>query len=69
MSEDSDSGSSDGPPPWEQPVEVDTMAGVKYQGPVTIHAMVDPDPGPSFEDQENALPKRDKTRCSPGSMP
>ncbi|CAE7695123.1 unnamed protein product [Symbiodinium sp. KB8] len=60
MSEDSDSDSSDGPPPWEQPVEVDNMAGVKYQGPVTIHAMVDPVPGPSFEDQENALPKRDK---------
>ena len=36
------------------------MAGVKYQGPVTIHKMVDPVPGPSFEDQANALPKRDK---------
>ena len=36
------------------------MAGVKYQGSVTIHAMVDPEPGPALEDQENALPKRDK---------
>ena len=36
------------------------MAGVKHQGPVTIHAMIDPEPGPSLEDQENALPKRDK---------
>ncbi|OLQ12816.1 hypothetical protein AK812_SmicGene3231 [Symbiodinium microadriaticum] len=60
MSVASDSNSSDGPPPWEQPVEVDNMAAVKYRGPVTIHAMVDPVPGPSFEDQENALPKRDK---------
>ncbi|OLP94189.1 hypothetical protein AK812_SmicGene23832 [Symbiodinium microadriaticum] len=60
MSEDSASDTSDGPPPWEQPVEVDNMAVVKYQGPVTIHAMVDPVPGPSFEDQANALPKRDK---------
>ena len=34
--------------------------GNNRQGPVTIHAMIDPDPGPSFEDQENALPKRDK---------
>ena len=41
-------------------MEVDNMAVVKYQGPVTIHAMVDPVPGPSFEDQANALPKRDK---------
>ncbi|CAE7023619.1 AAE3 [Symbiodinium sp. KB8] len=60
MSEDSASDTSDGPPPWEQPVEVDNMAVVKYQGPVTIHAMVDPVPGASFEDQANALPKRDK---------
>ena len=36
------------------------MSGVKYQGPVTILEMVDPEPGPSLEDQENALPKRDK---------
>ena len=58
--EDTDSDTSDGPPPWEQPVEVDNMAEVKYQGPVTIHKMIDPVPGPSFEDQANALPKRDK---------
>ena len=56
----SDAEASDGPPPWEESVEVDTMAEVKYQGPVTIHEMIDPEPGPSFEDQENALPKRDK---------
>ena len=37
------------------------MAEVKYQGPVTIHKMIDPVPGPSFEDQANALPKRDKS--------
>ena len=60
MSEDSASDTSDLPPPWEQPVEVDNMAEVKYQGPVTIHTMVDPVPGPSFEDQANAMPKRDK---------
>ena len=36
------------------------MAEVKYQGPVTIHKMIDPVPGPSFEDQANAMPKRDK---------
>ena len=60
MSEDSASDTSDAPPPWEQPVEVDNMAEVKYQGPVTIHTMVDPVPGPSFEDQANAMPKRDK---------
>ena len=36
------------------------MTQVKYQGPVTIYAMVDPEPGPSLQDQENALPKRDK---------
>ena len=36
------------------------MSGVKYQGPVTIREMMDPEPGPSLEDQENALPKRDK---------
>ena len=62
ISEDSGSEADDseGPPPWTDSVEVDTMAGVKYQGPVTIHAMVDPEPGPSLEDQENALPKRDK---------
>ena len=36
------------------------MTRVKYQGPVTIYAMVDPEPGPSLEDQENALSKRDK---------
>ncbi|OLQ07317.1 hypothetical protein AK812_SmicGene9322 [Symbiodinium microadriaticum] len=60
MPEDTDSDTSDGPPPWEQPVEVDNMAEVKYQGPVTIHKMIDPVPGPSFEDQANALPKRDK---------
>ena len=43
----------------EEPVEVDSVSGVKYQGPITIHEMVDPEPGP-LEDQENALPKRDK---------
>ncbi|CAE7771885.1 unnamed protein product, partial [Symbiodinium microadriaticum] len=47
--EDTASDTSDGPPPWEQPVEVDNMAEVKYQGPVTIHKMIDPVPGPSFE--------------------
>ena len=75
--EDTASDTSDGPPPWDQPVEVDNMAEVKYQGPVTIHKMIDPVPGPSFEDQANAMPKRDKltsryasqTRCSPGCMP
>ncbi|CAE7675124.1 unnamed protein product [Symbiodinium sp. KB8] len=36
------------------------MTRVKYQGPVTIYAMVDPEPRPSLKDQENALPKRDK---------
>ena len=36
------------------------MAEVKYQGPVTIHKMIDPVPGPSFEDLANAMPKRDK---------
>ena len=36
------------------------MSGIKYQGPVTINEMIDPEPGPSLEDQENALPKRDK---------
>ena len=36
------------------------MAEVKYQGPVTIHQMVDPVPGPSFDDVANAMPKRDK---------
>ena len=41
-------------------LEVDNMAEVKYQGPVTIHKMIDPVPGPSFEDQANAMPKRDK---------
>ncbi|CAE7450992.1 unnamed protein product [Symbiodinium microadriaticum] len=60
MSEETASDTSDGPPPWEQQVEVENMAEVKYQGPVTIHTMVDPVPGPSFEDQANALPKRDK---------
>ncbi|OLQ10417.1 hypothetical protein AK812_SmicGene5913 [Symbiodinium microadriaticum] len=58
--EDTASDTSDGPPPWDQPVEVDNMAEVKYQGPVTIHKMIDPVPGPSFEDQANAMPKRDK---------
>ena len=36
------------------------MAEVKYQGPVTIHQMIDPVPGPSFDDVANAMPKRDK---------
>ncbi|CAE7270546.1 unnamed protein product [Symbiodinium sp. KB8] len=56
----SDVAASDGPAPWEESVEVDTMEGVEYQGPVTIHAMIDPEPGPSLEDQENALPTCDK---------
>ena len=62
-SPDTDSSGTDdsgAPPPWDDPIEVDTMSGVKYQGPVTILEMVDPEPGPSLEDQENALPKRDK---------
>ena len=46
--------------PWDEQVEVDSMAEVKYQGPVTIHQMVDPVPGPSFDDVANAMPKRDK---------
>ena len=58
--EDTASDTSDGPPPWDQQVEVDSMAEVKYQGPVTIHQMVDPVPGPSFDDVANAMPKRDK---------
>ena len=58
--EDTASDTSDGPPPWDQQVEVDNMAEVKYQGPVTIHKMIDPVPGPSFEDLANAMPKRDK---------
>ena len=58
--EDAASDTSDGPPPWDQPVEVDSMAEVKYQGPVTIHQMIDPVPGPSFDDVANAMPKRDK---------
>ena len=59
-SPDTDSSGTDdsgAPPPWDDPI---TMSGVKYQGPVTILEMVDPEPGPSLEDQENALPKRDK---------
>ena len=36
------------------------MAEVKYQGPVTIHQMIDPVPGPSFDDVASAMPKRDK---------
>ncbi|OLP96509.1 Myosin-12 [Symbiodinium microadriaticum] len=34
--------------------------GGGHKGPVTVYTMVDPEPGPSLEDQENALPKRDK---------
>ena len=61
-SEDTASDTSDGPPPWDQPVEVDSMAEVKYQGPVTIHQMIDPVPGPSFDDVANA-----KSKCIPVS--
>ena len=48
-------------PPEQTPkIEVETMTNVKYQGPVDVYTLVDHEPGPSLEDQEDALPKRDK---------